>query len=280
MRQRLGQHFLQDVGVVQTIVAAAELSGNETVLEIGPGQGALTQALLDRARTVVAVELDERLAQGLRTRWGQHPRFQLHLGDILKQEWDVLVPAAARPVKVLGNLPYAITSPIFEKLMPWTGWESGVFLIQREVADRIVSPPGSRAFGILSLAIQLFATAERMMTVPPDAFSPPPEVTSSVIRLRRKIETGLAPEQVEAFFDLAHGAFAHRRKTIANSLALHAETDKNRVAAWLKKNGVAAESRAETLGLDEYRRLASPWAIFRRETKLTSSPATSTIPRT
>ncbi|HNI11599.1 MAG TPA: rRNA adenine dimethyltransferase family protein, partial [bacterium] len=128
---------------------------------------------------------------------------------------NVVFPAPKKPIAILGNLPYAITSPIFEKLLAWPHWDRGVFLIQREVAERMASAPGSKQFGILSLAVQLFADAEKILVVKPGAFLPPPEVDSAVIRLRRKESTGLSAEETVAFFDFAHGAYAHRRKTLA-----------------------------------------------------------------
>ena len=186
MRQPLGQHFLHDAKVVQAILSAAELKSTDTALEIGPGKGVLTEGVARRVKRLVAVELDATLAAGLKIRFSQKASLEIMRGDFLKTDLDPLFRPEERPVKILGNLPYSITSPIFEKLMGWTGWGVGVFLIQREVAERIASRPGSRAYGILSLAVQLFADAETLLTVPPGAFKPPPEVTSCVIRLRRK----------------------------------------------------------------------------------------------
>src|SRR4029077_14783678 len=143
--------------------------------------------------------------------------------DFLKVDLSTLFPEASAdsPIKILGNLPYAITSPIFEKILVWPGWMTGVFLIQREVGERMRSAPGSRTFGILSLAVQLFADVDRICRVPPGSFQPPPRVDSMVLRLRRKHERLLADSEIPAFFDLAHAAFAHRRKTVANCLALY-----------------------------------------------------------
>ena len=168
-------------------------------------------------------------------------------------------------IKILGNLPYAITSPILEKILAWPGWQTGVFLIQREVGERIRSRPGSRAFGILSLAVQLYADVETILNVKPGAFSPPPRVRSMVIRLRRKSALPLADRAIPAFFDLVHAAFSHRRKTLANSLALFIQAPKARVGSWLATHQVSPDRRAETLTLAEYAHLAPLWEIFRRE---------------
>jgi len=267
MRPPLGQHFLRDLRAVHTILSAAELSAEDTVLEIGPGRGVLTDALAGRVRRVVAVELDAALAARLQARAASHTDI-LH-ADFLKVDLPSLFAPGARAVKVLGNLPYSITSPIFEKLLPWTGWQTGVFLVQQEVAERMKSPSGLRSFGILSLAVQLFAEVEALLTVKPGAFIPPPRVTSTVIRLRRKPAADLPPEWIPAFFDLAHGAFAHRRKTLANSLAFFSRRPKKEVEKWLEAERIEPIRRAETLALADYVRMAHPWAIFRRETKLT-----------
>jgi 16S rRNA (adenine1518-N6/adenine1519-N6)-dimethyltransferase len=280
MRQPLGQHFLHDGKAVKTILAAAELKPTDTALEIGPGKGVLTEGLVSRVRRLVAVELDSRLAEKLKTRFASKPSAEFLQLDFLKADLNALFAPEERPVKVLGNLPYSITSPIFEKLMAWPGWDLGVFLIQREVAERIASPAGSRAYGILTLAVQLFAEVEIILQVPPGAFSPPPKVSSTVVRLRRKKIPEVPPEHIQDFFDLAHGAFAHRRKTIANSLALFTGQKRANIENWLCQQKISAGARAETIALKEYAQLAVAWSIYRREMNLTSHAATSTILRT
>jgi len=275
VRQRLGQHFLRDPKVVKTILAAAELKATDSVLEIGPGKGILTDPLATRVARLVALELDDTLAFRLQQRFATRPSVQIVHTDILKVDLDVLAQdpslphSPARPLKILGNLPYSITSPIFEKLMSWPGWETAVFLIQREVAVRITARPGSRDYGILTLAVQLFAEPEMILQLKPGAFIPPPKVNSSVIRLRRKEHPLLAQDVIPDFFDLVHGAFAHRRKTIANSLALHAQAARSEVEKWLARYEISPECRAETVALQDYAKLSAAWSIFRRETNLT-----------
>jgi 16S rRNA (adenine1518-N6/adenine1519-N6)-dimethyltransferase len=268
MRQRLGQHFLRDPRVVQTILAAAELAATDSVLEIGPGKGVLTREIAQRVQRLVAVELDEKLAERLSVEFSGKANGRILCADILQVDLQQLAEAS-HPFKVVGNLPYSITSPIFEKLMPWTAWDTGVFLIQREVAERIAAEPGSRAFGILTLAVQLYATAESILQVRPGAFMPPPKVSSTVIRLRRRATPLLPKENELAFFDLAHGAFAHRRKTLANSLALYSGAARSEVARWLLGHDISPERRAETLALQDYVKLTAAWSIFRREINLT-----------
>jgi 16S rRNA (adenine1518-N6/adenine1519-N6)-dimethyltransferase len=268
VRQPLGQHFLRDPRVVETILQAAELKPTDLALEIGPGKGVLTEPLSARVAQLVAVELDRTLAPRLTERFAARPSVRIVQADFLKTDLPDLFPKT--PIKVLGNLPYSITAPIFEKLLAWPGWETGVFLIQREVGERIRAQAGSRTFGILSLAVQLFADVELIAQVKPGAFVPPPKVTSVVIRLRRKPALPLAAETMPAFFDLAHAAFSHRRKTLANSLALFSGIDKKKIETWLASQRIAATARAESLALAEYLRLSDPWRIFRREMNLTS----------
>jgi len=267
VRQPLGQHFLRDPRAVQTILQAAELSAEDTVLEIGPGKGVLTDPLAGLVKKLVAVELDRTLAPELQERFANQAPVTIVQQDILKADLDQLFPGNT-PIKILGNLPYSITSPIFEKILAWPRWRTGVFLIQREVADRMRSLPGSKVFGILSLAVQLFAEVEMIAAVKPGAFAPPPKVTSAVIRLRRRDAPMLAQDVIPAFFDLAHAAFAHRRKTLINSLALFSQINKPKLEQWLLQLAIQPGARAETLGLEEYVRLAPKWAIFRRENEV------------
>jgi 16S rRNA (adenine1518-N6/adenine1519-N6)-dimethyltransferase len=270
-RPPLGQHFLRDPRAVETILQAAELDPADSVLEIGPGKGVLTTHLVDRVERLVVVELDRVLAPRLQELYGSRPGFTLIHQDFLKTDLRGIFPATpeAKPIKVLGNLPYSITSPIIEKVLVWPGWDVAVFLVQREVGERMCSAPGSKTFGILSLAVQLFAKVESIGKVKPGAFSPPPQVMSQIIRLRRRKELPLAENRVPDFFDLAHGAFAHRRKTLANSLALHSDAPRSKVEVWLREHQVDPSVRAETLGLEHYVRLAEAWGFFRREMNLT-----------
>jgi 16S rRNA (adenine1518-N6/adenine1519-N6)-dimethyltransferase len=267
-RPPLGQHFLRDPRVIQTILEAAELAPADRALEIGPGKGVLTEELGKRVSRLTAVELDRTLAPALQKRFANQPHVNIIHQDFLKTDLDDLFPNSI-PIKVLGNLPYSITSPIFEKLLAWPGWTTGVFLIQREVGERMRSAPGSKVYGVLSLAVQLFADVELVATVKPGAFVPPPRVHSVVIRLRRKRTLPLSDAEIPNFFDLVHAAFSHRRKTLANSLAFYSGAAKKNVEDWLARQRVPANVRAETLALPEYVQMAGPWAIFRRETKLT-----------
>lgn len=209
-RQKLGQHFLIKGSLLERIAAAACPTPAELVVEIGPGRGALTEKLLARAARVVAIEIDPYLAEHLRRRFAAEPRL-----DIV--EADVLTADLARwgSVPIAGNLPYYITSPIVERVLRLRP-PRAVFLVQEEVAQRIVAQPGSRDYGFLTVQTALFASARRLFGVKPSAFHPPPKVDSAVVLLEPRPPAAENPEEFLRFVALC---FAHKRKTIRNNLA-------------------------------------------------------------
>jgi 16S rRNA (adenine1518-N6/adenine1519-N6)-dimethyltransferase len=214
--QRLGQHFLVKGSILERIAAAACPEGTDLVIEIGPGRGALTEKLLKRARRVVAIDLDFALAEHLRSRFSGDGRLQVIQGDVLAtdlSQWG--------PVPIVGNLPYYITSPILEK----TGrlrFPRSVFLMQKEVAERLVATPGHREYGFLTVQTALFATPRILFEVGPSAFHPPPKVDSAVVLLEpRAFDIG----DVDGFLRFVAHCFRHKRKTIRNNLAGHYVTE-------------------------------------------------------
>lgn len=203
MGARLGQHFLADEKAADAIVAAAQPLGR--VLEIGPGRGALTKKLCAAADEVLAVELDERLASKLSA-----PNLRVVQGDFLKLDLAGLGPG---PYTVVANLPYAVGTPILQKLLLWPAWERAVLMFQKEVADRVVDEAG-----LLRLSVWLRAEAERVLFLPKDSFRPPPKVDSAVVRLRRLPRPRLDEEREKKLFRLAKAAFSQRRKMLSNTL--------------------------------------------------------------
>jgi len=205
-RQKLGQHFLTDQSILQRIAEAACLPGEPIVVEIGPGKGALTEHLLRRASHVAAIELDPELALFLQTRF---PSLELIRGDALTEDlgrW----PGAP----VVGNLPYCVATPIISRVVRLR--RRAVFLIQKEVAERITAIPGTREYGYFSVDTQYFAEAEMLFTVKPEAFRPAPKVDSALVRLKpREAVVGLDPK---AFLGFVSQAFRHKRKTLRNNL--------------------------------------------------------------
>ena len=255
-RKRFGQHWLKDDSVLQRIVAAAELTAADTVLEVGPGRGALTERLLaSPAAAVRAVELDRDLVQGLQQRFGDNPRFALSEGDVLALP---LPPATA----VVANIPYNITGPLLERLVGRLDrpvdqpYRRLVLLVQQEVGERIRARPGSSAYSALSVRMQLLAHCTSVCAVPPRCFQPPPKVMSEVVCLdplapQERLEPALA-RSVES---LLRRCFAARRKMLRNTLSglMPAEA----LQAWVEAAEVALQQRPQEVSPAHWVRLAA-----------------------
>jgi 16S rRNA (adenine1518-N6/adenine1519-N6)-dimethyltransferase len=272
IKPKLGQHFLTGPDWAAQIVDALGDLSQSTVLEIGPGRGILTSLLVPRARRVIAVEIDRVLAAQLRLKFGMARNVEILEADILAIDFDSLFgpkPGLGRPgielkpdpAKVIGNLPYNITSDILLRLFEYAKYfETVVIMVQREVADRIAAEPGGRDYGLLSATAQLHARVEKLFTLPPGAFSPPPKVHSTVLRLT------IAPRQQEldvpgdGFIDFLRSSFAQKRKTLWNNLKT--KYDEPRLKHALAAAHVKPSVRAETLSLEQsaaiYRQLRSP----------------------
>lgn len=245
MGQRLGQHFLIKGAILERIAAATCPGPEELVLEIGPGRGALTEKLLKRAARVVAIELDSFLVDHLRARFDE--RVKVIHADVLATD---LAQWGRAPIA--GNLPYYITSPILERIFAaGTAWTHAALLVQKEVAERITAKPGTREYGYLTVATQVFSRPEYLFTVSPAAFKPPPKVESAVIRLERRDPAGAwGLGDPMHFLSFAGLCFAHKRKTLRNNL----REQYHRINE-LKQGSLRAEqlSVAELVGL--YREL-------------------------
>src|SRR5580704_12296966 len=270
-KPKLGQHFLVSESFAQQIVDALGDVSQSTVLEIGPGRGVLTSLLAKRARRLIAVELDRVLAAQLRLRFGMFSNIEVIEADILSIDFDSLFgpkPGLRRPgiefrpepVKVIGNLPYYITSDILLRLFDYAKYfDTIVILVQREVADRIAAKPGSRDYGLLSATAQLHARVEKLFTLPPGAFAPPPKVHSTALRLTmtpRQQELGLAGDSQigsepikDSFIDFLKLSFGQKRKTLWNNLK--SNYPESRLRAALAHARVKPSARAETLSLEE-----------------------------
>jgi 16S rRNA (adenine1518-N6/adenine1519-N6)-dimethyltransferase len=244
-RQRLGQHFLIRGSVLERIAAAACPAPADLVIEIGPGRGALTEKLLRRAARVVAVELDPFLADHLRRKFAAEPRLQVVEADVLETDLAQWGRAA-----VAGNLPYYITSPILEQTLRMRP-PRAVFLIQKEVAERLTAQTGSRAYGFLTVQTALYARARMLFDVKPAAFHPPPKVDSAVVLLEpHGRDWGVDAERLLRFVGRS---FAHKRKTIRNNLA--EVYGKDVVDAW-PEAGLRAEQIAIEGFVEMYGRIA------------------------
>jgi 16S rRNA (adenine1518-N6/adenine1519-N6)-dimethyltransferase len=249
-KPKLGQNFLIDSGAIQRIAASIGDLAGRTVVEIGPGRGAITESLAARAAHVLAVELDRDLAAALRVQFllDSSARVNVVEEDIL--QFDFAAAAASERLLVVGNLPYGITSPILLKLAAsHAALDRAVLMVQREVADRVVAQPGSRDYGLLSVTVQMYGPAERLFTLPPSAFSPPPQVHSTVFRWRfapRFVELGVAEA---GFLRFVRQCFHQKRKTLANNLRA-AGFASTAVADAFAEAGLDSQVRAESLSIE------------------------------
>ena len=254
-KPKLGQNFLIDDTARHAIVDALGDLSNRTVIEIGPGHGSITEILADRCRRLIALELDPALAAELTFRFRNQPQVQIVEVDILKADLRALVPEG-ETADVIGNLPYYITSDILLKLFAAgnTGiLTRAVVMMQREVADRVSAAPGVRDYGLLSATAQMNAQVEHLFTLPPSAFSPPPEVYSTLLRLHfapRFAELGVDAEGFDAFLKQI---FAQKRKTLQNNLRAAGHTAEQLAAAW--PDSIPPQSRAEALPLESMAQL-------------------------
>jgi len=257
MRQKpkLGQNFLADAQAAQRIVAALGDVAGHTVAEIGPGRGAITGALAARVGRVIAVELDRKLAAGLRGRFDPD-RVSAVEQDVLQFDFAAAAAEAGERLRVVGNLPYYITSPILLKLAAsHAALELAVLMVQREVANRVTAAPGTRDYGLLSATVQLYGPVEPLFTLPPSAFSPPPQVHSTVFRWRFAPRFAALRVEESGFLRFLRQAFAQKRKTLANNLRA-AGVAPEAASAALAGAGIEPKTRAEALPLEA---LAALW---------------------
>jgi len=265
-KKGLGQNFLVDSDVLTAIIDAAGLTGDDTVIEVGPGLGILTAELAKRAGWVIAIELDDRLAEILQK--------NLPCDNVVVLNQDVLgadpasllknraphFPAALRSYKVVANLPYYITSPVLRHFLEApVKPERMVVMVQQEVAETIAAPAGKRS--LLSIAVQFYGSPEIVRYVPADSFFPPPEVDSAVVKIDVYARPPVNVDNTEGFFKLVKAGFSAARKQVANSLSHSLGLPKEEVSLMLGKAGIDPRRRAETFTLEEWARL---WKEYRR----------------
>jgi len=261
-KKSLGQNFLEDERVVERIVGALGPRNDETIIEIGPGRGALTSRLLERAGRLVAIELDRYLVSLLRERFGTNENFQIIEGDALNADLCALVGPGVR-ARVVANLPYYISTAILQRLIEQRECISEMILmLQREVVERITAPPSSSERGYLSVMVEAYASAETLFDVSPGSFRPVPKVWSTVVRLSMRPRMAVEIEDEALFRQLVSASFAQRRKTILNNMRAAPDALRLRVeeaggaGPVLEAARVAPLRRAETLTLEEWARLA------------------------
>ncbi len=260
-KPKIGQHFLTSESAAQRIVEALGDVSETTVLEIGPGRGAITDILARRARRLIAVELDRVMSAQLRMKFSMQPNVEIIEGDVLKVEMDTVFGAkpgslrtglnfAPEPARVVGNLPYYITSDILLRLLEYHRYFSTiVIMVQKEVADRLAASPGSRDYGLLTATTLLYGRVENLFTLPPTAFAPSPKVHSSVVRIDIKPKVGMLKVNERDFINFLKLSFGQKRKTLRNNLKSH--YDETKLKAALAKSGVKPVVRAEALPLEK-----------------------------
>jgi 16S rRNA (adenine1518-N6/adenine1519-N6)-dimethyltransferase len=245
VRKSLGQHFLSDRRILGRIADAVEATSGDTVLEIGPGRGSLTEMLLERAGRVVAVEYDRALAARLRESHADEPRLEVVEADVLSM--PLSDAAGTDDFLLAGNVPYYITTPIIFHALERPRPRRAVYLVQREVAERIVAPPGSRTYGALSANVQAVATARILFGVAPGSFSPPPKVDSSVIVVEPRADPDISADEEEAFRAFVIAAFGMRRKQMRRVLRAVRGLEADAAEQLLAASDVDPQARVETL---------------------------------
>lgn len=261
-QKRYGQNFLIDSHILEKIVEAAEITKEDMVLEIGPGIGTMTQYLAEHAREVIAVEIDKTLIPILEDTLSAYDNVTVINEDILKVDIEALAREknGNRPIKVVANLPYYITTPIIMGLFEsHTPLASITIMVQKEVADRMQAGPGTKDYGALSLAVQYYAKPEIMMNVSPGCFIPKPNVGSAVIRLTRYEQNPVQVKDEDFLFSLIRAAFGQRRKTLVNSLtnASFLSVSKEAILRALSEMGISETVRGEALTLEEFAKLSN-----------------------
>lgn len=261
-QKKFGQNFLIDAHVVEKILSSAALTQEDCVLEIGPGIGTMTQALAERARQVIAVEIDRNLIPILSDTLVGYSNVTVICADILKMDLKKLAQEqnGGRPFKVVANLPYYITTPIIMGLLEGdVPVETITIMVQKEVADRIKEEPGKKEYGALSLAVQYYAKPEVVANVPPNCFMPRPKVGSAVIRLTRYQEPPVFTVDEKLMFALIRASFNQRRKTLVNGLLNSPEIvyTKEQIQTALEEQNLSLSVRGETLSLQQFAELSN-----------------------
>ena len=241
-KKKWGQNFLRNHGAASRIVAAVEPSPDDLILEIGPGEGVLTEKLIAFPNDVTVIEIDPALADRLRARFG--PRVEVLNDDATD------APLPARPFRAVGNLPYNAGTPILRRVIASANWQRAVFMLQKEVAERLTARPGDEQYGYLTLYAQLFARARILMTLEPGSFHPRPNVRSAVVVLDPDRKPFASPE----LLDLISAAFRMRRKKLVNNLTTFGRAD---LIGAMERLGINPDARAEEMALEDFAKLAA-----------------------
>jgi len=253
VRKSLGQHFLTDTKILEKIADAAAIAPTDTVIEIGPGRGALTDLLVERAGRLFAIEYDRALAAQLRVRYALRANVEIVQADVLTVRLADLV--AGKPFKLIGNVPYYITTPILFHALERPRPDLAIYLVQREVAERLTADPGGGEFGALTVNVGVVANAEMLFMVPASAFKPPPKVESAVVQITPRSTPLITPQQEDAFRAFVQSVFSMRRKQIQRIVRAVWSLDQEATDQRLAPIGINPTARPETLSIEDFARL-------------------------
>jgi 16S rRNA (adenine1518-N6/adenine1519-N6)-dimethyltransferase len=251
-RKRFGQHFLRDARVLDAIVDALGPLDGRTVIEVGPGRGVMTDRLVERAARVIAIEVDRDLVAHLRDRYTDRPHVQVIDADVLTVSFGEL---AGGPYVLAGNVPYYITTPILFQALTLPRPDVAVYLVQKEVAERLAAPPGDKTYGALSVNVQALARVELLRRVAPGAFNPPPAVDSAIIRITPRDTPAIEPALEGKFRSFVQAAFGLRRKQLVRVIRTIAAVDAPRAAEVIAACGLTPDVRPEVLTAEDFARL-------------------------
>lgn len=249
-KKKFGQNFLEDKNYVERIIDVSDIKEDDVILEIGPGDGAMTKKLLEKAKKVICVELDRDLEKILRDQFDDNEKFNLIMKDVLKLDFKTEI---GEKVKVVANIPYYITSPIINKLIENREYVDEIFImVQKEVGERIVSPPDSKDYGILTIAVNFYADSTLLFVIPKEAFDPPPNVDSAFLSIKMR-KNNRYEELIteEELFKYVKAAFASRRKNIVNNIS-SLGFEKGALKELFEQNGIEPNKRAENFSIDEF----------------------------
>ncbi|MDO5435703.1 MAG: 16S rRNA (adenine(1518)-N(6)/adenine(1519)-N(6))-dimethyltransferase RsmA [Clostridia bacterium] len=265
-RHSLGQNFIYDDDLLAGLVTAARVTPEEDVLEIGPGCGSLTKHLCGSAAHVTSVELDERLIPLLGAFMADYHNFTLIQGDVMKLDLAKVTESMKKPFAVVANIPYYITTPLITMLLSsGLAFSRLALMVQKEVADKILSKPGDDGWGPLAVRCSYLCEPYPAMDVPAACFTPQPKVDSAFIVLPRRAEPAVTPANEDDFFRIVSAAFALRRKTMTNNLCATFRLDRDTAVSLMEKAGLDIRVRGETMTLEELASLSDAWTAYREE---------------
>lgn len=254
-KKRLGQNFLSDKNIRAKIVASCDFKPGDIVVEIGPGRGALTQLIAPRVGRLIAVEVDRDLCGILRSSLAELPNIEIINRDVLKFDFREIIRAPHNKIKVIGNIPYYISTPIIEHLFVFRSCIEAVFLtVQKEFGQRLVAPPGSKTYGSLSCYVQYYTRPEIIFSISRQCFTPTPKVDSVVVRLSVCAKSRLLPGEEKLLFKIIRAAFSQRRKTLRNSL--DGVVSSNALARFFALSDIVPNIRPDDIALRDFMNLA------------------------